>query len=132
MEKTVFFEPSGNELSLKCKIKANITKSHNGPVRWYQLLSKDDAWPQTIISQKLNETKFIKADQWDQFEAAFGTRMNSDRQNSATKSSEIQFQQDGQKIKFKQIAHRQNGFYTCIYRAACKNQTSSEYRIIGT
>jgi len=76
MEKTVFIEPSGNEFSLKCKIKTNITKSQNGPVRWYQLKNLDDAWPQAILAQKLNETKIIQADKWDEWEKAFGPRIN--------------------------------------------------------
>ena len=44
MRKTMFIEPSGNEFSLKCKVKdaesraenMNFTQKGNGPVQWYQ------------------------------------------------------------------------------------------------
>ena len=45
----------------------------------------------------------------------------------AEKQSQILFQQQGQKIKFKEIGPRLNGFYTCVYRSSC----DSEYRFIG-
>merc|ERR1712050_564803 len=38
MEKKIFYEPSGNEFSVKCKIKGNLTEYQNGPVMWFQHL----------------------------------------------------------------------------------------------
>ena len=133
MEKRTFFEPSGNEFSLKCKIKiANVTKVGNGPVMWYQLLTKEDQTPPDIQRARLNETRIVSASNWASWAAAFGTKINPTDRNSEgyrrlQNQPAIQFQQDGQKIKFKHIAPTQDGFYTCIYRAVCEKQ----YKIIG-
>ena len=65
----------------------------------------------------------IPIDQWDSFVTPLGNQIHQ----VAEKQSQILFQQQGQKIKFKEIGPRLNGFYTCVYRSSC----DSEYRFIG-
>ena len=139
MEKKIFYEPSGNEFSVKCKIKGNLTDYQNGPVMWFQHLgiigkdgtsvSHDSILPEKIKSAKLDETKSVNMSDWDQYVSAFGTKINpvSEKKGRQSQNSEFQFQQEGQKIKFKHIVPKQDGYYTCIYRVPCQK----EFKIIG-